>query len=211
MSSRFYCFFAIFFIVVTGNPISAFGHVLKVIQKDDIQRIEDYFNQIITIHSDFLQINSAGLISRGVMWIERPGKMRFEYAPPSSVLLTSDGIWLTYQDNELKQTTQIPLISSPFSVLLSKYISFTDDLVVQTLNKSCEMLLVQLYQRDDPTQGKIILAFQDNPLSLTQWSIIDNNGSEVKVVLLNPVFDLKFPSKLWRPKDFGQKFGALER
>ncbi|WP_227028670.1 LolA family protein [Candidatus Endolissoclinum faulkneri] len=195
---------------MTRTAASALGETMTAKQTQEIKRIENYFNQLTTMHSDFLQINSSGSIARGVVWIERPGKMRLEYDPPSPVLITSDGGWVNYQDNELKQSTQIPLISSPLSVLLSKYISFADDLVIEDVHKSCNMISLQLYQRGDSGQVKIIFAFQANPLLLKQWSIIDNNGSEIRIVLLNPVFGISLPSKLWLPKDFGQKFGRPE-
>jgi len=177
---------------------------LTAAQRAEVDRVEVYFNQLTTMRSTFLQASSNGLVARGVVWLQRPGRMRFEYAPPSPVLITADGLWLTYQDNELEQTTQIPLISSPLSVLVSDEVDLMDELIVEAVDKSANVLRLQLRQRDDPDQGTVVLTFQDKPLSLKQWVITDAQGVEVKVALLDPVFGLDLPADLWRPNDFGR-------
>ncbi|MEQ8588102.1 MAG: outer membrane lipoprotein carrier protein LolA [Thalassobaculaceae bacterium] len=185
-----------------SGPATAQG--LTAEQKAEVERVETYFNQLTTLRSTFLQASSTGLVARGVVWLERPGRMRFEYAPPSPVLITADGIWLTYQDNQLEQTTQIPLIASPLSVLVSDEVDLSDDLIVEAVEKGSNVLRLRLRQRNDPDQGDVVLTFQDKPLSLKQWIITDAQGVEVKVALLDPVFGLDLPPDLWRPNDFGR-------
>ncbi|MCR9072227.1 MAG: outer membrane lipoprotein carrier protein LolA [Alphaproteobacteria bacterium] len=192
-----------------ASPAAAQG--LTADQKADVERVETYFNSLTTMRSTFLQASSTGLVARGVVWLQRPGRMRFEYAPPSPVLITADGIWLTYQDNELEQTTQIPLITSPLSVLVSDEVDLTGDLIVEAVEKGANVLRVRLSQRDDPDQGDVVLTFQDKPLSLKQWIITDAQGVEVKVALLDPVFGLDLPADLWRPNDFGRKSDDVGR
>jgi outer membrane lipoprotein-sorting protein len=187
---------------VASVPAAAQG--LTADQRAEVQRVEAYFNSLTTLRSTFLQASSTGLVARGVVWLQRPGRMRFEYAPPSPVLITADGLWLTYQDNELEQTTQIPLISSPLSVLVSDEVDLMDELIVEAVDKGSNVLRLQLRQRNDPDQGNVILTFQDKPLSLKQWVITDAQGVEVKVALLDPVFGLDLPPDLWRPTDFGR-------
>lgn len=196
---------------VAGMPAPAAAQGLTADQKAEVKRIEEYFNQLTTLRSTFLQASSTGLVARGVVWMQRPGRMRFEYAPPSPVLITADGIWLTYQDNDLEQTTQIPLITSPLSVLVSDEVDLMDELVVEDVQKGSNVIRLQLRQRDDPDQGNVILTFQDKPLSLKQWIITDAQGVEVKVALLDPIFGLDLPADLWRPNDFGRKSDDVGR
>lgn len=194
-----------------GASAPAAAQGLSAEQRAEVQRIEEYFNQLTTMRSTFLQASSTGLVARGVVWMERPGRMRFEYAPPSPVLITADGIWLTYQDNDLEQTTQIPLITSPLSVLVSDEVDLMDELVVEEIETGSNVIRLKLRQRDDPDQGNVILTFQDKPLSLKQWIITDAQGVEVKVALLDPVFGLDLPPDLWRPNDFGRKSDDVGR
>lgn len=195
--------------IAGSDPAAAQG--LTAEQRAEVKRVETYFNNLTSMRSTFLQASSTGLVARGVVWLERPGRMRFEYAPPSPVLITADGIWLTYQDNDLEQTTQIPLISSPLSVLVSDDVDLMDELIVQDVQKDSNVIRLQLRQRDDPDQGNVILTFQDKPLSLKQWIITDAQGVEVKVALLDPVFGLDLPPDLWRPNDFGRKSDDIGR
>ena len=197
-------------VAVAPTPAAAEG--LTADQKADVQRIEAYFNQLTTLRSTFLQASSNGLVARGVFWMQRPGRMRFEYAPPSPVLITADGTWLTYQDNDLEQTTQILLSSSPLSVLVSENVDLIeDDLVVEDVQKGSNVIRLQLRERDDPEQGNVVLTFQDKPLALKQWIITDQQGVEVKVALLDPVFGLDLPADLWRPNDFGRQSDDVGR
>lgn len=205
----------LFTVAVTGTvagapaPVAAQG--LTAEQKAEVKRVEEYFNQLTTLRSTFLQASSTGLVARGVVWLQRPGRMRFEYAPPSPVLITADGIWLTYQDNDLEQTTQIPLVTSPLSVLVSDDVDLMDELVVEDVQTGSNVIRLQLRQRDDPDQGNVILTFQDKPLSLKQWIITDAQGVEVKVALLDPIFGLDLPPDLWRPNDFGRQSDSVGR
>lgn len=191
------------------QPADAQG--LTADQKAEVKRVEDYFNGLTTLRSTFLQASSTGLVARGVVWLQRPGRMRFEYAPPSPVLITADGLWLTYQDNDLEQTTQIPLVSSPLSVLVSNDVDLMGELIVEDVQKASNVIRLQLRQRDDPDQGNVILTFQDKPLTLKQWVITDAQGVEVKVALLDPIFGLDLPADLWRPNDFGRKSDDVGR
>ena len=92
----------------TGSATAA---SLSAEDKADLARVEAYFNGITSMRSNFLQASSTGLVAKGRVWLRRPGRMRFEYDPPSPIFITSDGILVTYQDLELKQTNQIPLFT----------------------------------------------------------------------------------------------------
>lgn len=179
--------------------------------KADIRRVEQYFNRLTTVRSTFLQASSTGHVAQGMFWLSRPGRLRFEYEPPSPILITADGLWLTYQDNELQQTTQLPLASSVLGVLVDEEVVLGDDVLVEAISRQSNVLRVSLRQRDDPDQGTLTLVFQDRPLSLKQWVVEDSQGVEVKVALLNPTFGLDLPASLWRPNDFERQADEVGR
>ena len=130
--------------------------------------------------------------------------MRFEYDPPSPILITSDGVLVTFQDLELKQTNQVQLFASPLSVLVDDDVKFGDTLQVERVSRESNVLRVTIRQRDEPYQGHVTLVFQDKPLSLKQWTIVDAQQVSVKVALLDPEFDVQIPNELFRPFDFGK-------
>lgn len=177
---------------------------LSAEDRADVARVEEYFNRITSLKSSFLQSSSTGLVARGTVWLRRPGRMRFEYDPPSPILITSDGILVTYQDLELKQTNQVPLFTSPLSVLVDDRVSFDKTLVVEDVRKEANVLRITVRQRDEPDQGYVILTFQDRPLTLKQWTVVDAQQVSVKVALLDPEFGVQIPNQLFRPLDFGK-------
>ncbi len=177
---------------------------LSAEDRADVARVEKYFNGITSMRSTFLQASSTGNVAKGRVWLRRPGRMRFEYDPPSPILITSDGTLLTYQDLELKQTNQIPLFTSPLSVLVNADVRFDQQLLVDEVTKESNVLRITVRQRDDPDQGYVTLVFQDRPLELKQWTIVDAQQVSVKVALLDPEFGVTIPNELFRPKDFGR-------
>ena len=59
--------------------------------QDDLDRISAYLNAIHTMKGSFVQLGPDGQIDEGVFYIEKPGRMRFEYHAPNPVLIVSDG------------------------------------------------------------------------------------------------------------------------
>ena len=186
------------------HPDPAAAASLSAEDRADIARVEEYFNGITSMRSNFLQASSTGNVAKGMVWLRRPGRMRFEYDPPSPILITSDGNILTYQDLELKQTNQIPLFSSPLSVLVDEDVRFGEELIVDEVRKESNVLRITVRQRSEPGQGYVTLVFQDRPLSLKQWTIVDAQQVSVKVALLDPEFGVTIANELFRPKDFGK-------
>jgi outer membrane lipoprotein-sorting protein len=185
----------------TGSATAA---SLSAEDKADLARVEAYFNGITSMRSNFLQASSTGLVAKGRVWLRRPGRMRFEYDPPSPIFITSDGILVTYQDLELKQTNQIPLFTSPLSVLVEENVTFGEELIVDEVKRESNVLRVRIRQRKEPDQGYVTLVFQDRPMSLKQWTIVDAQQVSVKVALLDPEFGVTIPNELFRPKDLGR-------
>ena len=73
------------------------------------------------------------------------------------------------------------------------------------------MLRITVRQRDEPDQGHVTLVFQDRPLSLKQWTIVDAQQVSVKVALLDPEFGVTIANELFRPIDFGRKGDEVGR
>lgn len=197
-------------VLLAGQP-SPSAASLSAEDRADIARVERYFNGIKSMRSSFLQASSTGNVAKGTVWLRRPGRMRFEYEAPSPILITSDGNLITYQDLELKQTNQIPLFTSPLSVLVDDDVRFDRTLTVEEVRKESNVLRITVRQRDEPDQGYVTLVFQDQPMELKQWTIVDAQQVSVKVALLDPAFGVTIPNELFRPKDFGRPADEVGR
>ena len=73
----------------------------------DISKIENYLNGIKSMEARFVQTASNGTTSEGILYIEKPSKIRMEYAAPTSVLIVGNGDYVVFNDKELDQITNI--------------------------------------------------------------------------------------------------------
>ena len=69
---------------------------------------------------EFTQVSPKGNVSAGVFYISKPGKMRFEYAPPNPFIIVSDGRWVTVKNNAKNKADQYPLSATPLNLMLSR-------------------------------------------------------------------------------------------
>ncbi|MBO6561913.1 MAG: outer membrane lipoprotein carrier protein LolA [Nisaea sp.] len=175
---------------------------LSAEDKQVLARIESYFNGLTTLQARFLQVSNQGATAQGILSLKRPGLMRFEYDEPSPVLLVSDGTWLIFQDNELQQTTHVPLGSTPLAVLVEDPVDLTENLEVLEVARNPGVIRLLMRMRDDPEAGFIQMVFSDSPLELRQWTITDAQGVEVKVALLETRKGMELQDSLFKPRDF---------
>ena len=92
-----------------------------------VQRINAYFNGITNLQGNFEQIDSNNKRTAGRFYVQRPGKLRFDYAPPSTLRLVADGHFLAIEDSSLKTIEKYPLRSTPFRLLLGDGVDLARD------------------------------------------------------------------------------------
>lgn len=178
---------------------------LSAEQKADLARVEAYMNGIRTLRSDFLQTAGNGATAQGFIAIQRPGKMRIEYAPPSPNLIVTNGSFLVYVEKALKQASYIPLDSSLAGFLVRETIKLSGDVTVTAFEKEKGAIRVTLAQTDEREAGQLTLVFSDAPLQLRQWNVVDSQGQTTRISLMDPQFGVPVDPKLFgwdRPKDW---------
>ncbi len=151
----------------------------------DIARVETYLNGVRTLHARFRQVAPNGGVSGGQVWLERPGRMRFEYDPPSPFLLVGGHGLLVFHDSRLQQTSNIPLSSTPLGLLLQDNLRLSGDITVAGLTRAPGQLQLRLLRTKSPADGTLTLVFADAPLALRQWSVVDAQRQETRVTLYN--------------------------
>ncbi len=151
----------------------------------DIARVETYLNGIRTLHARFRQIAPNGGTSGGQVWLERPGRLRFEYDPPSPFLLVGGHGLLVFHDSRLQQTSNIPLSSTPLGLLLQDNLRLSGDIMVAGLTRAPGQLQLRLLRTKSPADGTLTLVFADAPLALRQWSVVDAQRQETRITLYN--------------------------
>ena len=170
---------------------------LSVENQQDLKRIETFLNGMETARAGFLQVSSNGGVATGKLLLSRPGKMRFEYDPPTPIMIIADGTFLIYIDKELKSPIHSWLSTSLIGFLVEEDIKLNGDVTVTKFEKGSNILRVTLARTKDPEQGSITMIFSDQPLALRQWIITDLQGIRTTVTLSNFESGIKIDPKLF--------------
>ncbi len=198
------CLLAASLFLASGGPAmgrDAVPAALRPSDKADIARIEDYFNRLKTVKARFLQVSSEGTMASGTLYIWRPGRLRFEYAPPVPILIVTSGLLLVYYDKELEQVTHVFLSSTPLAFLLREKVSFSGDMTVTRFVRGPNVLRVTLADTDAAEKGSITLVFSDKPLALRKWIVTDTLGVRTTIILAGVRRGLKLDPELFQFKD----------
>ncbi|MDD3445108.1 MAG: outer-membrane lipoprotein carrier protein LolA [Zavarzinia sp.] len=151
--------------------------------RTDIARVEALFNDIRTLEARFTQVDSNGGYAEGRLLLRRPGRLRFEYDPPTPLLIVADGTWLVVYDKEIKQVDRYPLGRTPIGVLVRDRIDFGDGLEVTEVQRDSQAFAVSLIDPAHRDDGKLTLVFTENPFEFRQWQVLDAQGINTVVSL----------------------------
>jgi len=187
----------VLFALVAGTAASAQSIAFSKAERADLARVETYMNALDTIQSRFVQANPDGSYSEGTMYLQRPGRLRFEYDPPDPYLIVVRGKWFIYIDTDLEHATYLPLEKTPAYFIVRKNIRFGDKLRITRLLRGDNVLRVELGQTDQPDAGKVMLIFTDNPLQLRKWRIVDAQGDLTDTTLINPRYGVELADSLF--------------
>lgn len=166
--------------------------------RTDLKRVEKYLESLSTLKSGFIQISSNGGVASGKLFISRPGKLRFEYDPPASILMISDGIFLVYIDKDLDQVTHIFLKSTPVSFFVREDIRMDGDITVTKIGRSPGVIRLTVQETDEPEKGSLTLIFADKPLALRKWTVIDAQNIQTNVTLTGLETGMTLDPKLFQ-------------
>jgi outer membrane lipoprotein-sorting protein len=166
----------------------------------DLRRISAYLNGIQTMTARFRQHSSGGGAASGSLWLARPGRMRFEYDPPSPILLIADRFYVYYVDKQLAEMSKVGLKSTPAWFLLREPVTF-DDLVVTRLERGANGLGITVVDPTEPDNGSLTMLFTSQPPALRQWTIVDQQRKTTTVSLSDVQFGVALDPELFVYRD----------
>jgi outer membrane lipoprotein-sorting protein len=179
--------------------LPALSAPLSDADKKDVERVEAYLNSVKSMNGRFLQIGPDGLSTEGQFWLSRPGRLRFEYDPPSPILIVGDGLFLIFHDKELGQTDRLPIGSTPIGILVREKVELSGALTVEAVERQTGLLRVTAFDTARPREGKLIMTFagQGGSLGLRQWRVIDAQGQATNVMLSAIEVNQDLPRRLF--------------
>jgi outer membrane lipoprotein-sorting protein len=183
---------------VPPNPVGAGGNWTGTVNKDAaisgeefdkkqmelIQKVAAYFNQMSEIKGSFVQTSADNKRQRGKFYFKRPGRFRFDYNPPSRLVILSDGKLMAIQDLDLKTNERIDLDYTPFRVLLRKDVDLLRDARILEVGEVDDVIVLALQDRSPDTAGRIKLFLtKKTELELKEWITTDAQGLDTRVEL----------------------------
>ncbi|MEI7573259.1 MAG: outer-membrane lipoprotein carrier protein LolA [Phenylobacterium sp.] len=170
-------------VIAAPAAVAAAAPTLGAEERELAARAAAWLEALTEARGDFIQTDSRGRVSRGEVFIRRPGKARFAYAPPASLLVVADGTNVTVADPRLKTFERYPLVATPLSLFLSRRIRLDGDTQVTAVRRYGEGFEVTARDSRRQAEGRIALTFSDSPLALTGWTVTDAQGRSTRVEL----------------------------
>ncbi|MBB3020979.1 outer membrane lipoprotein-sorting protein [Microvirga lupini] len=149
-----------------------------------VERANAFFTNLSTMVADFTQVGGDGRRQGGTLYLQRPGKVRFEYDPPATLQVVADGRSVAVRDRKLATQDLYSISQTPLKFLLRERVNLGQDIKITGITNDGNAVRINL--EDTSTLGgtsRITLFFDPQVESLNQWRIIDAQGFQTMVVL----------------------------
>lgn len=167
-----------------------------------LARVETFLNNITSLTADFIQVSPDGSTAEGKLFLQRPGNMRWQYEPPTPILMIAASNVLTYYDFELDQESQMPLDDSLAGFLARPVIKLNDEafriINFREGNGSIRFTILQTNKQDE---GSLTLEFSDNPLKIENMIVTDAAQQMTSIKLQNTQYGIPLDKSLFTYED----------
>jgi len=155
-------------------------------QRALVDRVSNYLSSLQTLIGDFVQIGPDGGRSVGKFYIQKPGRVRFEYDPPSPIDVIADGSSVIVRDRNLSTQDLYPLSQTPLRYLLADQIDLARDTNLIALSQDNTFITVTIEERQILVgTHRLVLMFGAKDTQLRQWTVTDPQGYETSVAVYN--------------------------
>ena len=183
---------------LVGRAQAATAIALSDSDRQVVKKVEDYLNGLDTVKARFVQSASNGSYAEGVVYVERPSRMRFDYDPPVPMLIVADGFAVALYDRELKQVTQLPIWETPLWFLFKEPIKLDDSLVLTYLAHGQGSIVMTVQEEQaEGNLASVTLTFNETPIELRKWEVVDPQGVIVQTGLINPEYGMRLDEELF--------------
>jgi outer membrane lipoprotein-sorting protein len=155
-------------------------------QRALIERVDKYLTGVQTMVGDFVQVAPDGARTDGKFYLQKPGRVRFEYNPPSPVELIADGQSMVVRDRKLATQDLYPLSQTPLRFLLADRIDLLKDTDLVGVYSDNMFVTIVVEQRQIlGGTHRLMLMFSAKDLELKQWTVTDPQGFDTTVAVFN--------------------------
>ena len=155
-------------------------------QKAQAAKVSSYLSSLQTLVGNFVQVGPDGSKTKGDFYIQKPGKMRFEYDDPSPIDIVADGSSVAVRDRKLATQDIYPLSQTPLRYLLSDRIDLLKD--TNVVSVTADDLYISLIIEEKQAligTSRLMLMIGAKDGQLKQWTVTDPQGYDTTVAVYN--------------------------
>ncbi len=170
------------FAALLGAPGSTTALTPK--QRAIIERVDSYLSGTQLLSGKFVQVGPDGRRSQGEFFIEKPGKVRFDYDPPSPISIVADGQTVVVRDNRLATQDVYPLSQTPLRFLLADHVDLMKDTNLVAVYADDVFITVVVEEKNGIVgTSRLMIMFSAKDMKLKQWTVTDPQGFDTTVAV----------------------------
>ena len=155
-------------------------------QRALVDKVSAYLTRVQVMSGDFAQVGPDGRRSQGQFYVQKPGKVRFDYDSPSRIDIIADGSSVVVRDRKLATQDVYPLSQTPLRFLLADRIDLLKDATVTAVSADDTYVTVLVEEKHAVVgTSKLMMMFGSKDFQLKQWIVTDPQGYDTTVALSN--------------------------
>ena len=172
------------FAALLGKPGSATA--LDPDQRAIIQRVDTYLSNTQVLSGNFVQVGPDGRRSQGEFYIQKPGRVRFDYDAPSPIDIVADGQSVVVRDRKLATQDLYPLSQTPLRFLLADHVNLMKDTNLVAVSADDVFVTVVVEEKNGVVgTSRLMIMFSAKDMQLKQWTVTDPQGYDTTVAVYN--------------------------
>jgi outer membrane lipoprotein-sorting protein len=166
----------------TAGPAQPFSST----QRAHVDKVSQYLSSVQQLSGNFVQVGPDGTKVRGDFYIQKPGKVRFEYDPPTPIEIIADGQSVVVRNSKLATQDVYPLSQTPLRFLLSDRIDLLRDTNVIGV-RSDDVFVTVVIEEKQALIGtsRLMMMVGAKDFQLKQWTVTDPQGYDTTVAVSN--------------------------
>ena len=155
-------------------------------QRAIIGRVDKYLSTTDVLSGQFVQIGPDGRRSNGEFFIQKPGRVRFNYNPPSPISIVADGQTVVVRDTRLATQDVYPLSQTPLRFLLADHVDLMKDTNLVAVYADDVFITVVVEEKNALVgTSRLMIMFSAKDMQLKQWTVTDPQGFDTTVAVYN--------------------------
>ncbi|MEO1067450.1 MAG: outer-membrane lipoprotein carrier protein LolA [Pseudomonadota bacterium] len=167
-------------------------------QKKVLKTISKQMNAYKTMSGEFIQTGPNGGTAKGVFHLDRPGNIRFQYAPPAEIDIIADGKSVAVINKKLETQDLLPLKKTPLRYLLRRKLNLNKVDGIKNVGLLGNSIVVIIEDAEAFNESQLRLFFNKDTYDLEQWIVTDTQGLDTSVQIFNTKKNASVDQKLFK-------------